>query len=175
MKMVVSDSSTGKSYQREVPKEQEGLLVGRKVGQKLEGGIIGLGGYELQITGGSSAAGFPMRGEIPGSKRMNALLSAPPGVRGLKKGQRKKKPVVGGVVAASTMQLNAKIVSKGPKSLEELGFVTKAKEGAAKEKEEKKVEAAKEKKVEEKKEETQKEAPKEEKKAAEAPKEEKKA
>lgn len=131
--MVVSDS-TGKSYQREIPKEQEGMLVGKKIGEKVEGGVVGLGGYELQLTGGSSNAGFPMRSGIPGSKRTFALLSAPPGIRGLKKGQRKKKPVMGSVVSAQTMQVNAKIVAKGPKGLEELGFVVKPKEKKAEEK-----------------------------------------
>jgi len=134
MKIVVSDPESGKSFQREVPKEQEGQLVGRKVGDKMEGGIIGLEGYSLQITGGSNSSGVPMRKEIPGSKKMNALLSMPPGVRGLRKGQRVKKAVVGGTLAATTAQVNAKIVGKGAKPLEELGFVTKPKEAKKDEK-----------------------------------------
>ena len=128
MKIVASDAESGKSYQRELPKEQEGLLVGKRIGEKIEGGIIGLSGYALEITGGSNLAGFPMRKEIPGSKRVSALLSSPPGVRHLRKGSRLKKPVVGGVISSSTAQVNTKISSKGPKSLEELGFVSTPKQ-----------------------------------------------
>ena len=128
MKIVVSDSKTGKAYQRDVAKEKESLLVGKRIGEKVDGGIIGLTGFMLEIAGGSDVAGFPMRKDITGSKRIVALLTGGTGVRGLRKGGRKAKRVSGSAISAQTAQVNAKISEYGAKPLEELGFVLAPKE-----------------------------------------------
>ena len=135
MRMNVSDK-TGKSYQREVPKEKEALLLGKKIGETVEGDIIGMAGYKLQVTGGSDGAGFPMRHDVPGQKRVKAVLGYGPGVRISRKGQKLKKLVTGNTIGASIMQINAKIIEAGSTALDALGFTTKPKE--AKKVEEKK-------------------------------------
>ncbi len=128
MKVVIADVKSGKCYQREVAKEQEGQLVGRKVRDTFDGGIVGLPGFKLAITGGSDVAGVPMRKDVAGSRRVKAFLSGGTGVRGLRKGGRKVKLVAGNTVSAQVAQLNAKIVEYGAKALEELGFVLTSKE-----------------------------------------------
>jgi small subunit ribosomal protein S6e len=125
--MNVSDGKTGNTYQKEVPKEKEALLLGKKIGEKIDGDIIGLAGYKVQITGGSDIAGFPMRNDVPGQKRVKTVLGYGPGVRSLRKGEKRKKLVAGNTIAAATMQVNTKIVEYGTAALDALGFAPKPK------------------------------------------------
>lgn len=131
MKIVINDPKTGKSYQKELDKSKQQLLLGKKIGDSLEGGIVGLEGYALQITGGSNKDGFPMKKEIAGQRRVRAYLGSGPGVRGLRKGEKRKKSVVGNTVSLDIVQVNTKISSFGTKSLEELGFILTPKEKKA--------------------------------------------
>ncbi len=134
--MNVSDGKTGNTYQKEVPKEKEALLLGKKIKDVIDGDIVGMAGYKLHITGGSDNAGFPMRHDVPGQKRVKAVLGYGPGVRISRKGEKRKKLVAGNTIAATTMQINAKITEYGGATLDSLGFALKPKE--AKKAEEKK-------------------------------------
>lgn len=125
MKVVFNDPKSGNSFQKEVDKSKDGQLVGKKIGDSFEGAVIGLDGYALEIRGGSTKDGFPLKKGIPGSRKVKATLSGGTGVRGLKKGEKLKKTVVGSTISDTTMQVNAKIVKYGPKQLDELGFVPK--------------------------------------------------
>jgi len=127
MKVVISDPKAGKSYQAEIPKDKEGSLAGLKVGDSFDGGIIGAGGYKLQITGGSDKDGIPMRPDVAGGRRIYAILASGAGIRAKEKGERRRKAIRGNVVTAETAQLNTKVVEAGEKKLEEL-FPTKPKE-----------------------------------------------
>ncbi|MFH1056410.1 MAG: S6e family ribosomal protein [Candidatus Micrarchaeota archaeon] len=132
MKIVFSEGKN--SFQ----KEYEGkALVGKKIGDEFEGGIIGLDGYKLKITGGSSKEGFPMHPSISGQRRLKVVLGRGIGARGLPKGKKVKKTIVGNTVSEITSQLNAAVTAKGSKSLAELGFTPKPKEKKAEEKKEK--------------------------------------
>lgn len=126
MKVVFGDSKTGLSFQKEVEKAHERTLIGKKIGDEIEGGIIGLEGYKLQITGGSDKDGFPMR---KGSRsRSKVLLSGGTGVSKMKFGVKVKKRVASQTITESTVQVNCKITTPGPKILADLGFVPKPKE-----------------------------------------------
>ena len=127
MKMVIGDVKGGRSFSAELAKEKESQLIGKKVGEKLDGGLVGLAGYTLVITGGSDNAGFPMRKDVAGSRHVKAVLSGRPGLRGAAKGYRKAKLVTGNTIAPLTHQINCRIETYGAQSLEELGKV-KAKE-----------------------------------------------
>ncbi|MBI5224294.1 30S ribosomal protein S6e [Candidatus Micrarchaeota archaeon] len=123
MKLVLNDVKAGKSYQKEIPKEKEAMLYGKKVGEKVDGNFIAdLPGYTLEIRGGSDKDGIPMRPEVQGQKRTKLVLSRAPGIKIRRKGFRKMKAIVGNTVSASIHQLNLKIVEYGPKTLEELGY-----------------------------------------------------
>jgi len=138
MRVVINDVKSGASFQREVPKEREGVFYGKKIGDVFDGGVVGLDGYKLQIRGGSNKDGVPMRGDVSGQKRVEAVLSSPPGVQGLRHGQRLKKSVAGNTVSLETAQLNAVIKEHGSKTLSELGFEAKKKEKKEEKKEEEK-------------------------------------
>lgn len=152
MKIVINDPKSGNSYQKELDKSKQPLLLGKKIGDSIEGGIVGLDGYALQITGGSNKDGFPMKSEIGGQRKVKAYLGRGSGVRGLMKGERRKKSVVGNTISQEIMQVNTKITAPGTKSLEELGFVLAPKE----KKPEKEEQTKKQEKTEEKKEEAKK-------------------
>ena len=120
MKIVISDPKEGKSYQADVPKDKEGALIGKKIGDEIDGGIVGAAGYALTIQGGSDFAGFPMRKDIGGPKRMKALLSYGPGFKQQQKGERRAKTVRGSMISDEIMQINALVKTPGAKPLSEL-------------------------------------------------------
>src|SRR2546428_534527 len=84
-----------------------------------DGLYVGLPGYKLQITGGSDKDGFPMRSDLPGPRRKRLLLSGGVGFHPVRPGMRKKKTVRGNTVSPDILQLNLKIVVRGPKSIED--------------------------------------------------------
>jgi len=115
-KIVVSDTD-GKSHQLEV---ETAALIGKKIGDEINGSLIGLEGYKLKITGGSDKCGFPMRHDIHGSAKMRALLSKGPGYKPSDKGIRKRKSVRGNTISSDIVQINTKVVESGDKPISEL-------------------------------------------------------
>jgi len=125
MKLVISDSKTGKTYQTEIPKDNEGSVIGLKIGADFETGVAP--GYKLKVTGGSDKDGVPMRGDVSGGRRTYVILSDGPGVRTKESGERRGRSVRGNIVTAEIAQLNTMVVSAGEKKLDEL-FPPKPKE-----------------------------------------------
>ena len=117
-KVVVNDVKSGKSYQKVLP---ENMFLNQKVGDKVNGSELGLEGYELQITGASDAAGFPVRRDLPGIGRKKLVLTQGPGLRlrNAEKGIRVKKTITANNIDQNIVQLNMKVLSYGSKSVEE--------------------------------------------------------
>lgn len=116
MKITVGDTD-GKTHQIEL--EDASQLVGNNVGDTFDGGIIGLNGYTLEITGGSDKEGFPMRRSIEGAARRKVLLEEGSGIRS-EDNTRRRKSVRGNMVSEEIEQLNTKVVEEGSSSVEEL-------------------------------------------------------
>jgi len=146
-KIVVSDPKSKKAYQKEVDQTSSGL-VGKKIGEQIDGGSLGLSGYKLEITGGSDKDGFPMRKDVEGIGRKKIILASGPGFHPERKGERKRKSIRGNTISADIAQINTKVVSYGQKGLEEIfGVKEKKKEEKAEhKKEEVKIEKPAEKK-----------------------------
>lgn len=119
-KVVVADPSTGKSYQLEAREPAARRLVGLRIGDKFDGEVVGLPGYELQITGGTDVDGFPMRADIAGPGRASVLLASGPGFKPRRRGERRRKRVRGRVISDAIVQVNAKIAKMGEKPIEEI-------------------------------------------------------
>jgi len=171
-KFVISDPATKKTYQLEIEQEKAIGLMGKKLGEKFNGDLIGLSGYELEIRGGTDKDGFPMHPQLHGSGRKKLLLAMPPCFKPKIKGQRRRKTVRGNTLSRAIVQINCKVIKTGKKSLTEL--LGKKEEKPAEKPEEKKQESKeKSKKEKEQKKETPKEPKKEEKKQ-ENPEKEKK-
>lgn len=118
-KAVIADPKTGKSYKRDVTGHYANSLVGKRIGEEIDGLFVGLPGYKLRITGGSDKDGFPMRPDLPGPQRRRLMLSGGVGFRSTRGGLRKKKAVRGNAISPDSLQLNLKIVQAGPKSIED--------------------------------------------------------
>ena len=115
-KIIVSDPETGKSQSLELEESQAVPLIGRKLGEVIDGAAVKLSGYKLKITGGSDKDGFPMRPNIHGGVRVGAILSEGVGFHSSRNGDRKRKTVRGNVITESIVQINMKIVEKPKKS-----------------------------------------------------------
>ncbi len=139
-KLVISDPKDKKAYQVEVD-QKASALVGRKIGDTFDGGIAGLHGYKLQITGGSDQQGFPMRKDVEGQGRKKILLAFGPGFHPRIEGQRKRKYIHGNTISLDIAQLNAKIAEYGKEAAAKLLGKEAKEEKKAEEKAETKKEA----------------------------------
>ena len=119
-KLAISDPQTGKAVQYELDDVKTNALVGKQVGDIIEGDLIGLPGYKLKITGGSDAAGFPIRPDVHGSGRKRVLIKGPPGFKPKRKGIARRKTVRGRELSLDIAQVNVRVEEKGSTDLEEL-------------------------------------------------------
>ncbi len=115
LKLVMSDTKTGKSYQKAVGDAESKKLMGLKIGDKIKGELFDLAGYEFEIRGGSDNAGFPMRKDVAGTGRKKIAIVRGVGFRKIKKrhGLRMKKTVSGNALSTKTSQVNLKILKEG--------------------------------------------------------------
>ncbi|HEX58899.1 MAG TPA: 30S ribosomal protein S6e [Methanomicrobia archaeon] len=118
--VIVSDPKTGRAYKVEVKGDRGLEFIGKKIGDMIDGGVVGLPGYKLRITGGSDKDGFPMRPDLPGTARRRILLTTGPGYRPKERGIRRRKSVRGREISADIFQINVKIEEYGHKPVEEL-------------------------------------------------------
>ena len=115
-KFVVSDKD-GKSYQFEV---ETTAVIGKTIGDEINGSIVGLDGYKLKITGGSDKCGFAMRHDIHGNMKMRVLLSKKPGYKPQDAGIRKRKTIRGNLISSDIVQINTKVVESGTTPISEI-------------------------------------------------------
>jgi len=111
-KIIVSDPETGKSQSIELEETQASPLIGRKLGEVIDGAVVKLSGYKMKITGGSDKDGFPMRPNIHGGVRVGAILSEGVGFHSSQKGERKRKTLRGNVITDAIVQINMKVIEK---------------------------------------------------------------
>lgn len=117
---AVIGTQTGESYQIELDDQQANALTGKQIGDDMEGSLLGLSGYTLQVTGGSDRDGFPMRDTIQGTGRRRILLTKETGGHGLRDGERRRKTVRGNTISDQIEQVNLRVVEEGSDSIEEL-------------------------------------------------------
>jgi small subunit ribosomal protein S6e len=110
-KLVLSDPKTGKSEAQEVKDASAQLLIGRRIGDVIDGTTIGLAG-RFMITGGSDKAGFPMRADTLGGGKNYVLMTRGVGYRGKEEGVKKRRYVRGNTITEETYQLNGKLVDE---------------------------------------------------------------
>ncbi|MDI6721362.1 MAG: 30S ribosomal protein S6e, partial [Candidatus Aenigmarchaeota archaeon] len=113
-KFVISD----KNISRQAEKDQKSCpVLGKRIGDAIQGDFLGLEGYELQVTGGSDKDGFPMRKDIEGIVRKRFVVTNGIGFHTNKKGLRKRRMLHGNTVSQNTVQINCKVLKQGPKTL----------------------------------------------------------
>ncbi len=119
-KLVISDPETGKAIQYELDDAKTNALMGRTVGEIVEGDVLGLPGYKLKITGGSDSSGFPIRPDVHGSGKKRVLIHGSPGFQPKREGIAKRKTVRGRELSSDISQVNMRVEEKGGTPLEEL-------------------------------------------------------
>lgn len=132
-KVVINDTKNGKSHQVQVSGHHANSLIGKKIGDEVDGIFISLPGYKLQVTGGTDKNGFAMRRDLPGISRRRLLLSKSSGFKPKEKGLRKKKSVRGNTVNQDIVQINMKVTKHSSKPIDKLINIEKKDEGEKKE------------------------------------------
>ena len=152
-KVVVNDTKNGKSHQVQVSGHHANSLIGKKIGDEVDGIFISLPGYKLQITGGTDKDGFSMRADLPGMGRRKLLLSKSKSFKATEDGMRKKISVRGNTINQDVVQINMKVTKHSSKPIENLIKIEEKSEADKKEEKEEKEEVKEEESQEEKKEE----------------------
>jgi small subunit ribosomal protein S6e len=98
----------GKVQNLEVEGDRAQPLLGKRVGETLDGTALGIQGTKLEITGGSDKDGFPMRRDVHGGVRKEALLGKGVGFNATKEGERRRKLVRGNTITEDIAQVNLK-------------------------------------------------------------------
>jgi small subunit ribosomal protein S6e len=111
-KIIISDPETGTSRVVELEETRAVPLIGRKIGEVIDGSVVDLPGHKAQIIGGSDKDGFPMRRNVHGGVRRRVILSGGVGFNPQNEGERRRKTVRGNVITDEIVQLNMKIVEK---------------------------------------------------------------
>ena len=142
---VVNDTdpaSGGKAYSLKISGNNHAQLLGKKIGDTVDGIFVGegeqtLSGYKLQITGGSDKTGTPLRRDLDGGSRQAVLVTQSTGFKGHKlvfktkggekkrfrykpDGLRKRRFFRGNTISQDTRQINLKVIEAGKKSLGDL-------------------------------------------------------
>ena len=118
-KAIVNDAKTGKSYNVAVSGHHANSLIGKSIGEVVDGVFLGLPDYKLKITGGSDSNGTPMRKDLPGNKRVKLLLAESKGFHEKYPGQRRRVAIHGNTISERIVQINMVVSEYGPKSIEE--------------------------------------------------------
>ena len=139
---VVNDTDPkngGKSYSLKISGNNHAQLLGKKIGDTVDGIFVGegeqtLSGYKLEITGGSDKTGTPLRRDLEGGRRQAVLVTQSTGFKGHnlvfknkggeKKrfrykpdGLRKRRFFRGNTISQDTRQINLKVIEAVKKSL----------------------------------------------------------
>jgi small subunit ribosomal protein S6e len=118
--VVVADPDSGRSYDVEIDGQDANRFLGRDIGDEVDGGAVGLDGYTVEITGGSDAAGRPMREDVAGSSLSDVLLAGGTGFNPSRDGERRRVSVRGREVGEEIVQLNVRIAERGDGDVAEL-------------------------------------------------------
>jgi small subunit ribosomal protein S6e len=110
-KLIIS-SEDGRAETVDLEGARAQPLVGRKIGETIEGSIAGLEGTKLVITGGSDKDGFPLRKDVHGGARKAIILSRGPGFHPAQKGERRRKSIRGNTITDNVIQINCKAVKE---------------------------------------------------------------
>ena len=130
MPLKLNISEKGKAWKLEV---EPVVLEGKSIGDKFSGKILRpeLDGYEIEITGGTDFAGFPMQEKAEGIGLKRVLLTKGWGLhrkpKGLKKkrskiqkGLRLRKTVRGKTISEKSMQINMSVLKEGKAPLAQI-------------------------------------------------------
>ena len=109
-KLIISDPKAGRSKTVEVEEARAVPLLGKRIGETIDGSIADLPKVKLQVTGGTDRDGFPMRWDVHGGVKARVVISEGPGFHPRRKGERRRKTVRGDTITEDIAQVNMKVV-----------------------------------------------------------------
>lgn len=115
LKLIVSDPATGKSTASEIEGARAQALIGRALGETIDGSPLGIAQSRLLITGGCDKNGIPMRADVHGGVKKYIVLSSGPGFKPTRHGERRRKLVRGRTITDETYQVNFKLSKEAAK------------------------------------------------------------
>ena len=118
-KIILSDPETGRSYKIDATGPTAAALIGERIGEGIDGNVLGFAGYTLKITGATDKTGIPSRRALPGPSRRRLLLSKSVGFPPVMDGERRRKSVRGNEISVDIVQINAAVKQSGAKPLAE--------------------------------------------------------
>jgi len=130
LKVLVSDPKAAKVSTVELDAPKARPLVGRELGDEVDGSIFGMAGKKLKITGGSDKDGIPMLANIHGGAKKYVLLAGGVGFKPTAQGERRRKLVRGRMITDETYQLNM-VISVPEATQTSKETVNKKEEGGA--------------------------------------------
>ncbi|MBP2133083.1 small subunit ribosomal protein S6e [Methanomicrobium sp. W14] len=119
LKIVLSDPKTGKAYNIDATSSIAGALIGKKIGQQMSADSLGFPGYTIELTGATDRTGIPARKDLPGAGKRKILLSDSTGFHEKYGGERRRKTIRCAEITPDFVQVNAKVVEYGEKSLDQ--------------------------------------------------------
>jgi len=111
-KLIVSDPGTGKCVVSDLEGPRAQALIGRSLGELVDGAALGIDGSAV-ISGGCDKNGVPMRADVHGGAKKYIVLSSGPGFRPKKSGERKRKLIRGRTITDETYQINVTLRKEG--------------------------------------------------------------
>jgi small subunit ribosomal protein S6e len=108
-KLSVSEPKTGKASTSELEGPKAKPLLGRGIGETVEGSTIGISGKKVMITGASDKDGIPNRADVHGGGKKQLILTRGVGFKA-KNAQRERKLVRGRMITEETYQVNLTII-----------------------------------------------------------------
>lgn len=116
-KIIISDPS-GKSQSVELEGAKAHPLIGRTLNDVIDGGLLGISGKRVKITGGTDKDGVPMRVDIQGGGKKSVILSSGQGFKPRRSGERRRKMVRGKTITEEIYLLNMQILKEEEKRKE---------------------------------------------------------
>ncbi len=110
--LIVSDPETGDTQKVEIEDSRMAPIIGRRIGEVMDGTIANLSGHRIRLMGGCDKDGIPMRPDVHGGVKARIILSGGVGYKPKNSGERRRKVVRGNTVTAETIFLNFKIEEK---------------------------------------------------------------
>jgi len=111
-KLIVSNPETGKASVHELEGPRAQPLVGREIGEIIDGSIVGMDKAKLKMTGGSDKDGIPMRPDVHGGGKKYTVLSGGVGFNPRSSGERQRKLVRGRMITDQTYQINMHVIKE---------------------------------------------------------------
>ena len=115
-KLIVSDNATGKSTASEIEGARAQALIGRSLGEVIDGSPLGIAQSRLRISGGCDKNGIPMRADVHGGVKKYIVLSSGPGFKPTRHGERRRKLVRGRTITDETYQINFTTTKEAPET-----------------------------------------------------------